>query len=125
MLELELAQHHLRVLVFFLKAADERKEAFLVYEDVPREGLVEKGQDLAGSFLMGGPGKAVGDLFERGAKPQQAHLVPLKKRQERLAQRLRPMAGIRADMLVQLLIHCAFISKAPLCTECGLAIRMP
>ena len=35
MLELKFAQHELKRLVFFLKAPDERKEAFLVQEDVP------------------------------------------------------------------------------------------
>ena len=60
---------------------------------------------------MGGAGKTVGDFLERRAKPEEAHLVPLKKRQKRFPQRLRPMADIGAEMLVQLFIHCGFVSK--------------
>ena len=116
MLEHELAQHELNGLVFLLKAPDERKKAFVVQEDMPREGLVEKGQNFSGSYLVAGRGKAVGDLFEGGAEPQQALLVSFQKRQKRLPQRLRPIiARMRAEMLSHRFIHCAFVFKALSC----------
>ena len=80
MLEFQLAKDKLNGFPLFFQAADERKETFLMKEDMPCEGLIEKGQNLPGPSMQAGSGKAVGNLFQHGAKSQQAHLVPLQKR---------------------------------------------
>jgi hypothetical protein len=47
---------------------------------MPCKGLIEKGQNLPGPSMLARPGKAVSDFFQRAAKSQQAHMVPIEKR---------------------------------------------
>jgi Flp pilus assembly CpaE family ATPase len=79
-LEFQLAKDKLNAFLLVFQAADERKETLLMKEDMPRKGPIEKGQDLPGPSMLARRRKAVGDLFQRGAKSQQAHFVPLQKR---------------------------------------------
>ena len=78
--EFQLAKDKLNAFPLVFQAADERKETFLMKEDMPCKSLIEKGQNLPGPSMLARSGKAVGDPFQRGAKSQQAHMVPIEKR---------------------------------------------
>ena len=79
-LEFQLAQDKLNAFPLVFQAADERKETLLMKEDMPCEGHIEKGQNLPGPSMLACSGEAVGNLFQRGAQSQQAHMVPIEKR---------------------------------------------
>ena len=79
-LEFQFAKDKLNAFLLVFQAADDRKETFLMKEDMPCEGLIEKGQNLPGPSMLARPGKAVSDLFQRGAKSQQAYMIPIEKR---------------------------------------------
>jgi hypothetical protein len=76
----QLAKDKLDAFLLVFQAADEGKETLFMKEDMPCKGAIEKGQNLPRPSLLARSGKAVGDLFQRGAKSQQAHFVPLQKR---------------------------------------------